>query len=75
MSEFALTPLSWPEGEPNLGEGVSRPTARARAKTYSILVRFSQAKPMKATIKAESQRHALKYAKNRWPLATIEILK
>jgi len=68
-------PMMWLEGEPNLGEGVSRPNPKARTKLFNVLVTFTQTKPMRMTIRAETKRHAIKYASNRWPQATIEVLK
>lgn len=66
-------PLMWQEGEPNLGEGISRAKPKARTKLFALLVTFTQTKPMRMTIRAETKRHAIKYAKNRWPNATIEV--
>lgn len=71
----AFLPLMWQEGEPNLGEGVSRPKNSARTRLYNLLVTFTQTKPMRMSIRAESKRHAIKYANNRWPQATIEVLE
>lgn len=67
-------PLLWDEGTPNLGEGVSRPKAKARTKPFTVLVKFNQTKPMRVTLMAETARHAKKYASNRWPDSTIEVL-
>lgn len=76
MSEKrTFLPMMWPEGEPNLGEGVSRPKDSARTRLYNLLVTFSSARPMRMTLQAETKRHAMKYAKARWPEATIEILE
>lgn len=76
MSEKrTFLPMMWLEGEPNLGEGVSRPKAKARTKLFNVLVTFSSARPMRMTLQAETKRHAMKYASNRWPEATIEILE
>lgn len=68
-------PMMWLEGEPNLGEGVSRPKHKARTRAFSVLVTFTSAKPMRMTLMAETKKHAIKYASNRWPEATIEVLE
>jgi hypothetical protein len=63
-----------PEGEPNLGEGVSRPRPGARLRHYRMHVAFQQARPMAMIIAAENKKRAMFYARNRWPLAkSIEI--
>lgn len=65
-----------PDGEPVLGEGVSRPSPKARLRAYRMRVVFLQAKPMMMIIKAESRPRAIFYARNRWPLAkNIEVLE
>ncbi len=71
----ALEALSPAEEEPNLGDGISRPQPNARTREYRLLIYFQKAKPMKVSLMAETQKHALKYASNRWPTATVEILK
>lgn len=73
----ALVPqLSWPEGEPNLGVGISRPHHKARTREFKLLVTFQTSKPMRMTILAESIGKAKLYASNRWPLAkNIEVIK
>lgn len=57
------------EGEPNLGEGVSRPRSSARLRHYRMRVEFQQSNPMVMIIAAENKRKAEFYARNRWPLA------
>ncbi len=63
-----------PEEEPNLGEGISRPSNLARAREHRLLISFARAKPMKVTLLAESPKAAIKYASNRWPGATVQPL-
>jgi hypothetical protein len=53
----------------SLGEGVSRPKPGQKTRMYRVVVRFATAKPMTAILPAASKRDALKYAKNRWPMA------
>lgn len=63
------------EGAPNLGEGISRPTAKARTREFRLLVRFAKTQPMRVVMQAETAKRALHYAQNRWPEASIEIIK
>jgi hypothetical protein len=65
-----------PDGEPILGEGVSRPAPGTRLRAYRMRVEFRQSNPMVMIIKAESRPRAIHYARNRWPLAKhIEVLE
>jgi hypothetical protein len=57
----------------NLGEGVSRPKRGDSVKEFTVRVRFPNAAPMKATLKARNKREALKFAGNRWPHSTCEL--
>lgn len=64
--------LQWrlPEhDQANLGEGVSRPKPGQKTRMYRVVVRFTNARPMTAILSAASKRDALKYARNRWPMA------
>lgn len=75
MSGFALH-TTWGEGEQgNYGPGVSRPKEGQQTKEFRVLVALHGAKPLTWITQAPSQKEALKYAKNRWPLATCSILK
>lgn len=56
------------------GEGVSRPRHNARVKDFTVLVRPRGAQPLKWYTRAESKRHAIRYAQNRWPGATVEVV-
>lgn len=76
-SSMENTVLQWrlPEHEQaNLGEGISRPKAGQRTRMYRVSVRFVNARPMTAILAAPSKRDALKYAKNRWPLAVCDVI-
>lgn len=76
MSSFPISPDSFPEGEPKLGEGVSRPLAKARTKLFQLRVVFRQSKPMVISLRAETAARAKLYAKNCWPLAkSIELIR
>ena len=60
---------------PNLGEGISRTSAKA-SRLYRLKVIFRGAMPMLETIRATNGKEARKFAKNRYPDATeIELLK
>lgn len=63
------------EGAPNLGEGISRPAAKVRTREFRLLVRFAKTQPMRVVMQAETAKRALHYAQNRWPEASIEIIK
>jgi hypothetical protein len=73
--KMAMDALFPPEDEPSLGDGISRPMPKARAREFRLLIHFQKARPMKVALLAETQKHAIKYASNRWPGATVEILK
>lgn len=57
-----------------IGEGISRPVEGAKTKQFKLLVRMEAGQPMKVTLWAESKPRALKYARNRWPTAAVEVL-
>lgn len=62
--------LFWQEDhQPIVGEGLSRTESKA-ARLWSVDVGFSHQPPMKTTVRASSKREAVKFTKNRHPLAT-----
>lgn len=68
---------SWIDDEQlkaKIGEGISRPVEGAKTRKYILLVRLESGQPMRVTLWAETKRHALKYGKNRWPTAAVEVL-
>lgn len=72
-TDFAVV-LTWFNVEqPNLGEGISRPHRDQRTRPYRLRVRRPNEQPMLITLPAPNQREALRYAKNRWPSATVEV--
>ena len=73
MDNVVLKFLDADGPRPNLGDGISRARADDVTKPFKLLVRFSNAAPMTATINAVSGREALKYARNRWPGAACEL--
>jgi hypothetical protein len=75
MSGFALHTTWSDEDQGKYGPGVSRPRDGERTKEYRIRVVIPGSKPLTWITRAPSVRHALKYAKARWPLAHAEIIK
>ena len=71
----AMLPWAWRD-EPDdskHGEGVSRPRPGARTREFRVIVRKPFTQPMVWITQAETKRHALRYAQNRWPNATVEV--
>jgi hypothetical protein len=56
------------------GEGISRPRHGARVKDYTVMVYPIGGQPLKWYTRAESKTAAAKYAQNRWPGATVEVV-
>ena len=77
MSEVvgAMLPWQWREEEPTSkhGDGISRPKPKARTKEFKLLIYPQGAQPMTWITRAESKRHAIKYAQARWPGAEVEV--
>lgn len=77
MSEVvgAMLPWQWREEEPTSqhGDGISRPRPKARTKEFKLLIYPPGARPMTWITRAESKRHAIKYAQARWPGAEVEL--
>lgn len=68
--------FQWRNEEDDLcryGEGISRPTAGKVTRLYRVMVFKSGSRPMIWTTRAETKRHAITYAQNRWPGATVEV--
>lgn len=69
-----FTPFQWEEEEKGrFGDGISRPRPKASVRPYTVIVYQPGARPMTCTMKAESKRRALQYARNRWPMAEVEV--
>jgi hypothetical protein len=62
-----------PEDQGVYGEGISRPRHGARTREYRLIVYPRGAQPLTWITRAESQKHAILYAQNRWPSAEIEL--
>ena len=70
-----MLPWQWREDEPTSkhGDGISRPKPKARTKEFKLLIYPQGAQPMTWITRAESKRHAIKYAQARWPGAEVEV--
>lgn len=76
MPEFALN-VTWDddaEAKSQHGDGISRPIPGAKTKLFRIRVSQVGASPMFVEMRAESKKHALKYAKARWPMSNVEVV-
>ena len=76
MSEFALN-TGWDdhiEAKSQHGDGISRAVPGAKTKPFRVRVFQVGASPMVVQLRAESKKHALKYAKARWPMSKIEVI-
>lgn len=72
MADF--TPLLWQEEEKGrFGDGISRPRPKARTREYRVIVYPMGARPMTWITRAETKRHAIRYAQARWPGAEVEV--
>ena len=72
MSE--ITAFTWQEEEKGrFGEGISRPRTKARTREFRVIVYPIGAQPMTWITRAETKRHAIRYAQARWPGATVEV--
>lgn len=76
MTTNKLLSFTWNEdGYTNrFGEGVSRPKKGARCKLHNLSVENAGGMPMKVTLPAESKAAALRYARSRWPEASVSYL-
>jgi len=71
----SMLPWQWIEELPasKHGEGVSRPRPGSRTREYRMLVFKPGSQPMTWITRAETKRHAIRYAQARWPGATVEV--
>lgn len=66
--------LSWAEEEKGtFGDGISRPNPNAKVHEYRLIVYPQGSRPMTWITRAETKRHAIKYAKARWPGSAVEV--
>lgn len=71
----AMLPWQWREEEPTSkhGDGISRPKPKARTQQYRLIVYPQGSQPITWITRAESKRHAIRYAQARWPGAEVEV--
>jgi len=70
-----MLPFCWAE-EPSFsrhGDGISRPDPKARTREFRLIIYPSGLQPMTWVTRAETKRHAIKYAQARWPGAVVEV--
>lgn len=68
-----MLPFQWIE-EPSIskhGEGISRPRPKTRTREFRLIVYPPGAQPMTWVTRAETKKHAIRYAQNRWPGAAV----
>ena len=71
----AMLPWQWSEELPTSqhGEGVSRPRSGNQTREFRVLVFKPGSQPLTWITRAESKRHAIRYAQARWPGAEVEV--
>lgn len=71
----AMIPFQWVEEEnSNYGEGISRPAKDAKTEEFKIMVYHNGAPPLRWTMRAETEQHAITYAQARWPGSIVEVI-
>jgi hypothetical protein len=67
--------LSWIDDDIRVkrGEGISRPVANARTRSFTLIVYQLRLRPMTVTMRAETKAAAIRYAKARWPGSEVEL--
>ena len=55
------------------GEGISRPVHGSRTREFRVIVFKPGSQPLTWITKAETKRHAIRYAEARWPGAEVEV--
>lgn len=67
---------TWRDDDANAshGPGISRPANDASARPYRLRVTPSRGAAMIVTLRAETRRLAVTYARNRWPDAQVVLL-
>lgn len=75
MSNSKMGGISfWDDGvQGTYGPGISRAAEGERTKPFTVLVRQQSARPMKVTLPARTRADAIKFARNRWPGASVEV--
>jgi hypothetical protein len=74
MNDFSVM-MPWQDDAlTRTGPGVNRPVPGAATAMYSLRVKQLYGQPMKVTIRAESAKHAQRYAEARWPESKVEFV-
>ena len=70
-----MLPFRWAEEQTGSrhGEGISRPMAKARTKTFTLKVRPIGQSQFTWKMAAETKARAIDYALARWPGAAVEV--
>jgi hypothetical protein len=70
-----MLPWQWADGPQTSqhGDGISRPLPKARTREFRLIVYPQGAQPMTWITRAETKRHAIRYAEARWPGAAVEV--
>ena len=71
----SMLPWQWAEDAPTSqhGEGISRPRPGNRTREFRVIVFKPGSQPLTWITKAETRRHAIRYAEARWPGAAVEV--
>lgn len=70
-----IASLTWNDDQASrLGPGVSRPVDGTSTRSFRVRVRLNRGAPMVVTLQAETKARALRYAQNRWPESTVELI-
>lgn len=74
MNKPSIIAFQWQEEPPGAhGDGISRPKPTARTREFRLIVYPQGSQPMTWITRAESKRHAIRYAQARWPGAAVEV--
>jgi hypothetical protein len=75
MADFSVQ-IPWREPDeatPQLGDGLSRPRPEEAVERVTVVIRIPGMRPMRWTTPAPGPDAALRYARNRWPQATVSL--
>jgi hypothetical protein len=61
--------------EPIIGPGLSRPKANESTREFRLTVKQPGKPMMRITIQAPNKTKAITYCQNRWPDATVQVIK
>jgi len=60
---------------PRYGHGISHPRPGEKTRLHHLMVAIPGSKPMRFSIKAETAKAAKGYALNRWPSASVVVVR